>query len=137
MNFDKTVVARLNDQRAALKNASDPKKRAILSGYFWMMSSIESYYFGNREIELDVDVWARGMEMFMHITGHGAQAANFQFTSGHQMTYTDVDIMLADYAGMINLVDGASATGPDVWNNSGQFRNLNGYYHIKIHIDKM
>ena len=133
MDFLKDVVDRLADERMEIINTPTYPSRAVKTIYFWMMSQIAAYYWERRYPELNVDVWAKGQWVYVHINGVGSQAEN-RYYCGALLDDADIDIMFAAFVGMINMSP-FHAEGPDVWQNSGQFADRVGMYHMTIHVD--
>lgn len=135
MDFMREIVNRLANECEEIKNTLEYPSRAIKTIYFWMMSTIESYYWERRYPVMTIEVWAKDQDVHMHIGSTASQAENYYFC-GPSLTDADIDIMFAAFVGIINQSP-FRAEGPDIWQNSGWFANRNGMYHMRIHVDGM
>ena len=133
MDFLRDVVNRMSNEREDIINTPDYPSRGIKTVYFWMMSTIEAYFWERRYPDMRVDVWAKDQNVFLYIFGSGSQAETYYYC-GSSLSDGDIDIMFAGFVGMINQ-SSFRAEGPDIWQSSGQFMDHNGMYHMRIFID--
>lgn len=135
MDYMKDVVNRLASECEEIKNTPEYPARGIKTIYFWIMSTIESYYWERRYPKMVVEVWAKGQHVHMHIGGGGSQAENYYYC-GASMTDADIDIMFTTFVGIIN-ESPFRAEGPDIWHDRGWFADRCGMYHMRIFVDEM